>query len=104
MTRLTRWEPMRDMLTTRDMFDRFFGDEFGDRRQTLGAVAPAVDMYLTDDDVIVKATLPGVKPEAIQISISGDALTLRGEVSEANEVSQAAYHLKERPAVRLPAA
>src|SRR3990172_3524303 len=96
MTRLTRWEPMRDMVTMRDMFDRFFGDDFGDVRQPLGAVAPAVDMYQTDDDVIVKATLPGVKPEAIQISITGDALTLRGEVSEANEVSEATYHLKER--------
>ena len=96
MTRLTRWEPMRDMVTMRDMFDRFFGDDFGDVRQPLGAVAPAVDMYQTDDDVIVKATLPGVKREAIQISITGDALTLRGEVSEANEVSEATYHLKER--------
>ena len=38
----------------------------------------------------------GVKPEAIQISITGDALKLRGEVSEANEVSEATYHLKER--------
>ena len=96
MTRLTRWEPMRDMVTMRDMFDRFFGDDFGDVRQPLGAVAPAVDMYQTDDDVIVKATLPGVKPEAIQISITAAALMLRGEVSEANEVSEATYHLKER--------
>ena len=96
MTRLTRWEPMRDMVTMREMFDRFFGDDFGDLRQPLGVVAPAVDMYQTDDDVIVKATLPGVKPEAIQISITGDALKLRGEVSEANEVSEATYHLKER--------
>ncbi len=96
MTRLTRWEPMRDMVTMREMFDRFFGDELGDLRQPLGVVAPAVDMYQTDDDVIVKATLPGVKPEAIQISITGDAVTLRGEVSEENKVTEATYHLKER--------
>jgi HSP20 family protein len=97
MTRLVRWEPFREMVTIRDMMDRFIEDAVGDTRLPFaGAFAPAVDLYQTDDDVIVKATLPGVKPEAIQISVTGDVLSLRGEVSEESEISNATYDLKER--------
>jgi len=96
MTRMTRWQPFREMAGMRDMLDRFFGDEGGDLRQPLGMWSPAIDLYQTDDDVVVKATLPGVKPEDIQISVTGDTLTLRGEMAKESEVNEATYHLKER--------
>jgi HSP20 family protein len=53
-------------------------------------------MYQTDDDVIVKAALPGFKPEEINLSVTGDVLTLRGESTGGSEVDQATYHLRER--------
>ena len=53
-------------------------------------------MYQTDNDVIVKATLPGFKPEEIHIAVTGDTLTLRGESSGESEAKEATYHLRER--------
>jgi HSP20 family protein len=98
MTRLVRWEPFREMMSIRDMMDRFIEDSFDVRRPTdrNGWITPAVDMYQTDNDVVVKATLPGFKPEEIQISVTGDTLTLKGETAAEKEVKEATYHLQER--------
>jgi len=58
--------------------------------------APTVDMYQTDDEIVVKATLPGVKPDDIAISATGDVLTLRGTTTEETERENATYHVRER--------
>jgi HSP20 family protein len=56
---------------------------------------PVIDMYQTDDDVVVKATLPGIKASDVQISVTGDMLTLKGELKEKEEVKEKAYHIRE---------
>jgi HSP20 family protein len=53
-------------------------------------------MYQTDKDVVVKATLPGVNAEDVDISISGDLLTIKGEHSEEEEVDEGDYIHRER--------
>lgn len=53
-------------------------------------------MYQTANDVVVKMALPGVKPEEVDISITGDTLTIKGEHKEEPEVSQEDYFYKER--------
>jgi HSP20 family protein len=53
-------------------------------------------MYQTDKDVVVKATLPGVDAEDVDISISGDLLTIKGEHSEEEEVDEGDYIHRER--------
>ena len=55
-----------------------------------------MDMYQTANDVVVKAALPGVKPEEVDISITGDTLTIKGEHKEEKEVKQEDYFHKER--------
>ena len=55
-----------------------------------------VDMYQTPEDIVVKATLPGVLPDDISITVSGDVLTIRGEVKTEEEKSGASYHIRER--------
>ena len=55
-----------------------------------------VDMYQTADDVVVKAALPGIKPEEVDITITGDTLTIRGEQKEEQEVKEDDYFYKER--------
>jgi HSP20 family protein len=56
---------------------------------------PMVDMYQTEDTVIVKATMPGLDPKDLDIQVTGDILTIRGEV-KAEEVEEGAkYHLRE---------
>ena len=66
MSNLIRWEPAREMMTLREAMDRLFDDAFthplgfGNRHGTAWSV-PAVDLYQTDNEVVVKASLPGIK-------------------------------------------
>ncbi len=97
MSNLTRWEPVREMMTLREAMDRLFDDAFT-RPFNIdgGSVAPAIDLYQTDDEVVVKAGLPGVKAEDVQISVTADVLTLRGEFKQESEQKEASYHVRER--------
>ncbi len=100
MSSLTRWEPMREMATLRDAMDRLFDDAFtrpwGLTGGGRGMGMPAVDMYQTEDDVVVKTAIPGIKPEDVQISITGDTLTIKGELKENNDNKEKAYHIREQ--------
>ncbi len=100
MSNLTRWEPMRDMVTLRDAMDRLFDEAFtrpwGLTDGGRGMGMPAVDMYQTDDDVVVKTAVPGIKPEDVQISVTGDTLTIKGEVKESKDNKEKAYHIREQ--------
>jgi HSP20 family protein len=53
-------------------------------------------MYQTEDEVVVKATLPGLKAEDVDISVTGETLTLRGEYKQENEQKNAHYHIREQ--------
>jgi HSP20 family protein len=57
---------------------------------------PSVDMYETEKEVVVKATVPGVKPEDMEISVSGDRLVIKGRLEEERSEEGANYVLKER--------
>jgi HSP20 family protein len=95
---IVRWQPFSELVSLREAMDRLFEDSFV--RPSLPAVfgeatwAP-VDMYQTDKDVVVKASLPGVKPEEVDISITGDVLTIKGEHKEEQEVKEKNYFRKE---------
>ena len=95
----TNWEPAREMMTLREAMDRLFDDAF---TRPLGfglgteALLPAIDLYQTENEVVVKAALPGIKPEDVQISITGDVLTLRGDFKQENEQKEKTYHMHEQ--------
>jgi HSP20 family protein len=98
MSNLIRWEPMREMMTLREAMDRLFDDAFT-RPLSLGTVSsalPAIDLYQTADDVVLKAVLPGLKSEDVQVSISGDVLTLRGELKQQEAREDATWHIREQ--------
>ena len=97
MSNLTRWEPAREMMTLREAMDRLFDDAFT-RPLSIrdGWSAPAIDMYQTDDEIVVKASLPGFKADDVQINITGDVLTLRGEMKHEDEKKEKAWHLREQ--------
>ena len=97
MSNLIRWEPAREMMTLREAMDRLFDDAFT-RPLSLrdGWSAPAIDMYQTDDEIIVKAALPGFKPDEVQINITGEVLTLKGEVKQQEEKQERAWHMREQ--------
>ena len=100
MSSLMRWDPFRDALSLRNAMDRLFEDSFVTPR--FGWIAPvsaagmAIDMYETKDEVIVKAALPGVKPDEAEVTITGDTLTIRGESKEEKEIKEENYIRKER--------
>jgi HSP20 family protein len=55
-----------------------------------------IDVYETDDNFVVKAELPGLKPEDVDISITGNTLTLKGEFEEEQERERGNVHVQER--------
>ena len=97
---LIRWQPMPDLVSLREAMDRLFEDSFASpmRFTTVfgdGSGLP-VDMYQTEDSVVVKAALPGVKPEEIDVAITGDTLTIKGETKVEEEVKRENYFRQER--------
>lgn len=97
MSNLIRWEPAREMMTLREAMDRLFDDAFTRPLNLAGSWSvPAVDMYQTEDEVVVKAALPGIKADEVQINVTGEVLTLKGEVKQTNETKEKAYHIREQ--------
>ena len=97
MSNLIRWEPARDFVTLREAMDHLFDDAFT-RPLSLrdGWSVPAVDMFQTDDEVVVKASIPGFKAEDVQISVTGEVLNLRGEMKREDEKQEKAWHIREQ--------
>ena len=97
MSNLIRWEPAREMMTLREVMDHLFDDAFT-RPLTLrdGWSAPAIDMYQTDDEIVVKASLPGVKADEVQINVTGEILTIKGETRQVEEKKEKAWHMREQ--------
>jgi HSP20 family protein len=97
MTRIVRLDPFRDLMSFRNAMDRLFDETVGQPGTPFGALgSPAIDLYQTADEVVVRASLPGVSAKDLNISITGDVLTLRGEAQSEEDVEGAQYHIKER--------
>lgn len=101
MSNVVRYQP-REVLPLRDAMDRLFEQSF--LRPFWGDGGwgqldmPAVDVAETADEIIVTATVPGLKAEDLKISLSGDVLQLSGETKGEAERKDATYHLHERHA------
>ena len=100
MSYLTRWEPFRESRRMHDMLDRFMGRAFLDAPwfEGIGTGGLPLDVYQTDEAWVVKASVPGMKPEEIDISVSGDTLTIQGESKQELESKDenVQYHIRER--------
>ena len=100
MSNLARWQPVHEMVALRDAMDRLF-DEASTRPWDMakgmqGKGVPSVDMYETENEVIIKAAVPGIKADDIQINVTGEMLTIRGETKEKSDVKEKAYHIREQ--------
>ncbi len=96
---------------TNRLFEDFFGrDYLTEPFRGLTAWSPALDMAQTDDAIIVKAELPGLETKDVEVELTGDVLTIKGEKKEVKEEKAKSYHRVERcygsfqRSVRLPAA
>ena len=99
MTTLTRWEPFREMANLSRMMDRFFDEPFGEMpvvwRRGDGYTL-ALDVAEQEDKYIVKASVPGIKPEDVEITLTDNVLTIKGETKDEQERKEENYHLRER--------
>lgn len=100
---LVRWEPFGEMRRMREQMNRLFDDFFTTRPSLLpilpwsgDAFSPSVDVYETEKEVVVKAELPGVRKEDLEIVTLEDALTIKGEVKSESEVNEEGYSRRER--------
>ncbi|MBN1483258.1 MAG: Hsp20/alpha crystallin family protein [Chloroflexia bacterium] len=86
---LIRWSPLRRAMSLRDAMDRIFSESlarsYWDWPEGERTLSVPIDMYETDDHLVVRSDLPGLKPEEVDISITGDTLTIKGEFRSEEE-------------------
>lgn len=98
---LVRLNPMRDLVNYRrrmdSLFDDFFADFFNGTRAELNrGWNPKVNIFEEDDQIVMKAEMPGVDKDNIAVDVDGRVLTLKGEQSTDNEVKKENYYMRER--------
>jgi HSP20 family protein len=95
---IVRWNPTRDMMRIREEFDRLFDETMElpawRRSEPIGRLA--VDIAEDNGAYIVKASVPGIKPDDLDVSITDNILTIKGEVKEEKDISEEKYQLRER--------
>lgn len=98
MTRIARWDPVRDMITMRQAMDRALDDSFarGTETRGTGAWLLPMDAYVTEDAIVIRADVPGIAPEDLDITLEGDTLAIRGEIQRERDETRK-YVLLERP-------
>jgi len=97
---IMRWDPFEEVGTLRRSMERVFDDFFAPRRAlrekpewTLWE--PPVEMFETKDEVVVRAELPNIDPDQIEVTVSADAATLKGETKHEEEHRDRNYHRRE---------
>jgi HSP20 family protein len=97
-TTLNRWEPFRGAATLQEQVNRLFGNalEHSGEESNLTSWAPAVDIYETEHELVVKADLPEVDPKELDIRVENNLLTIRGERKFEKKVNEENYLRVER--------
>jgi HSP20 family protein len=98
MRTLARWEPFCGATSLQDHVNRLFNDGFERRGEesSLTAWAPAVDIYETEHELVVKADLPEIDPKDLDIRVENNILTIRGERKFEKKVKEDNYLRVER--------
>lgn len=98
---VVRWDPLRELATMQDRVNRLFGDMYARRADddvmNRGEWVPPVDIFETGNhEVVLKAELPGLAKDDIDLRIENNTLTIRGERRPLNDVKPEQYHRVER--------
>ncbi|MEN9934041.1 MAG: hypothetical protein RLZZ387_620 [Chloroflexota bacterium] len=97
-TEIERRTPFREMMALRDRVDRLIESALARPRGEWFATIfdyPALDMYETDDQIKIDVPLPGMKPEEVEVTVTGDVLTIKGERRAKEEVKDEHYYYRE---------
>jgi HSP20 family protein len=90
---LTRWDPFAELAELRTRFDHMF-DDLRDNHEH--AWTPAIDVMRDNGNLVVRADIPGLKPEEVKIEVQDDILTVSGEHEERKEETDKQYVRRER--------
>jgi len=98
---IERWDPFREMSSLQDRMNSIFTNfrmrtPLAEEEIAQGKWIPAVDIYETTEAIILKAELPGITKEDIQVEVKDNTLTLKGEKKFSPEVQEENYHRIER--------
>ena len=101
MANIKRWEGRSDLMSLRDAMNQLFEESMVWPRSFFNGMGGlgdglAVDVYETKENVVLKASIPGAKPEDIDISVMGDVLTIKGEFKSETETEEANVVRRER--------
>lgn len=98
---IVRWDPFRDMISLRERMDKLFEDSLSrfkasDEETMPSFWSPAVDIYETDENIVLKAELPGIDKSDVSVEVKDNTLILKGERRREKELKEENYHRIER--------
>src|SRR6267143_2437401 len=97
----TKWEPFRDLLTIQDRMNRLFqeglGRRIGQEDLQAGQWSPPVDIFESNDRIVLRADLPGVEQDDIELRVDEGVLILRGQRKLPPDLRPEDMHRSERP-------
>jgi HSP20 family protein len=95
---IMRFDPFRELVSMRETFNRFFEQTLawpGTEFPTMFSEVPVLDIYETDELIKVEMPLPGLKAKEIDVTLSGNLLTIKGEQKAKEEVKEEQYYRRE---------
>ena len=97
---IIRWDPFRDLVTLREKMNRLFEEAYSARGEERDLVssswAPSVDIYETEQELVMTVEVPGIEDKDIEIKIEDSTLTIKGERKFEKETQEENYHRIER--------
>jgi len=96
MPAVVRFDPFRDITSLRDEMNRLFSRTIGEGSSSGAAWTPPVDIFDTSEAIVLRAELPGLSPDDIDIEIDDNVLTLKGERRFEETVEDGRYYRLER--------
>jgi HSP20 family protein len=98
---ITRFDPFRDLAVLQDRMNRLFNDSWNvrgtqDDLLSRGTWTPPVDIYEADGELVLKAELPDMRREDIDVTVDNNTLSIRGDRKLDSEIKQENFHRVER--------
>jgi HSP20 family protein len=97
---LTRWDPFTELASMRSVMDRLFDQGFARvpairASEELGAASLGLDVFETNDALVIKAAVPGIDPADVEIAVEDDVLSIKGSFEKKDEVTDENYVRRE---------
>ncbi len=93
---ILKWDPFKDLQAIQEKIDRIFEESLRGRDLATGLWTPAVDIYETDDAIVLEAELPGMNEKDIDVRVEDNVLTIKGERKIEQERKEENYYRMER--------